>query len=180
MSSIFGGSASKSTSSNQNNQLLTNTFTPQMQTGVQGNTQMANMLGLNGAQGQNQAFQNWQNSTGYKFGLNQGIESINGNAATQGLMNSGATAKALETYGQNYANTQYGNYMNQLQNLVGNGNQAGQMLANSGQVQSSTGQGANGGIGGLISDGIGSILNGGAGAALGNVGSFAGSLAALL
>lgn len=158
MSNVFGKTNSVSSSGNNNMGLINSTYTPEMQSGVQASSQMANMLGLNGTQGQDQAFQNWQNSTGYQFGLNQGTQAINGNAATQGLMNSGATAKALQTYGQNYANTQYGNYTSQLQGLMNSGNQAGQTVANAGQVSNSQGAAANGGIGGLLGSVAGSML----------------------
>lgn len=158
MSNVFGKTNSISSSGNNNMGLINSTYTPEMQAGVQASGQMANMLGLNGTQGQDQAFQNWQNSTGYQFGLNQGTQAINGNAATQGLMNSGATAKALQTYGQNYANTQYGNYTSQLQGLMNSGNQAGSTVANAGQVSNSQGAAANGGIGGLLGSVAGSML----------------------
>lgn len=158
MSNVFGKAYSTSSSSNNNIHDVTNALDPVMNTGAQANSQIGNMLGLNGAQGQNQAFQNWQNSTGYQFGLNQGMNSITGNAATQGLLNSGSTAKALNTYGQNYANTQYGNYTNQLQGLTSSGLGASSSIANVGQRSNSEGQGANGGVGGLISSGIGSML----------------------
>lgn len=108
------------------------------------------MLGLGGGDAQNQAFKNWQNSTGYQFGLNQGEQSINGNAAAQGLLGSGATGKALESYGQNYANTQYGNYTNQLQQLLNSGNQSAGILAGAGQHSSSSATQNTGGTGAAI------------------------------
>jgi hypothetical protein len=65
----------------------------------------------------NQAFNNYQNSTGYQFQLGQGTQAINANAATTGMLNSGANAKALEGYGQNLASTTFGNYLSQLGGL---------------------------------------------------------------
>jgi len=115
------------------------------------------MLGLNGTPAQNQGFTNWQNSTGYQFGKQQGMNSITGNAATQGLLNSGGTLKALDTYGQNYANTQYGNYTNQLQGLLNSGNQAGSVIGNAGNVSQSTGTNNIFGQGGIPA-GIGQLL----------------------
>lgn len=144
MSSIFGGDKSStqqqatSTSDNQAYPMLSNALNPTIQTGGQANNQLGNMLGLNGAQGQNDAFKNWQGSTGYQFGLNQGMQAINGNAAASGVLNSGATAKALNTYGQNYANTQYGNYTNQLQGLAGNGLAGAGVVAGAGQESHSS------------------------------------------
>jgi hypothetical protein len=122
--------------------------------GASAGNQIANMLGLNGSQGQNQGFQNWQNSTGYQFGLNQGTHSITGNAAAQGLLGSGSTAKALDTYGQNYANTQYGNYTSQLQGLLNSGIQAGGTIGGAGQVSNSTGSGSSGQKGSTLGAGL--------------------------
>lgn len=142
MSSIFGGSNSSSSGSslsqNQAYPYLQGALSGTVSQGTGAGNQIADMLGLNGPQSQNQGFQNWQGSTGYQFGLNQGMDSINGNAATQGLLNSGATAKALQTYGQNYANTQYGNYTNQLQSLLGSGLQGAGVIGGAGQKSTST------------------------------------------
>lgn len=158
MSSIFGHSEAKSKTNNTNLGMLNSTWTPTMNQGVQAGGAIANMLGLNGPQGQNQAFDNWRGSTGYQFGMNEGMHAINGNAATQGLLNSGATAKALNTYGQNYADTQYGNYTNQLMGLLNGGLNAGNMLTQAGQQTTSVGGGKNGGVGGLIGSVAGSML----------------------
>jgi hypothetical protein len=162
MSSIFGPAASSSqqSSTNQAYPYLQGALSGTVSNGTGAGNQIANMLGLNGTQSQNAGFQNWQNSTGYQFGLNQGTSAITGNAATQGLLNSGSTLKALDTYGQNYANTQYQDYLNPLQSLLGSGLQAGGVLAGAGNTSqgSSTGQGYNGGTGGLASAGIGSLL----------------------
>lgn len=167
MSSLFGPSASHSSSSsfsnNVNNPLITSAFTPFLNTAGTANGALSAMLGLGGdTQAQDDAFANWRKNTGYQFAFNQGLDAINGNAAAQGLLNSGATAKALNTYGQNFANTQYGNYTNQLQGLINNGFQGGQLIANTGQQSqsqsSSTGQGANGGIGNLVGNAVGAFL----------------------
>lgn len=169
---IFGGNSSQSSSKNSSlsNNLaypgLSTALTPQVNNATGSSNQMANMLGLNGAQGQNQGFQNWQNSTGYQFGLDQGTQAITGNAAATGLLNSGATAKALNTYGQNYANTQYGNYFNQLMGLQNSGNQAAGVVAGAGQQSQSQG----------TSQSTGSQSSGGLGGALGSIGSSLGSL----
>lgn len=158
MSQIFGGSSqqsnSSSSSTNQAYPYLQGALSGTVGQGTGAGTQIADMLGLNGNQSQNQGFQNWQNSTGYQFGLDQGTQAITGNAATQGLLNSGSTLKAVDTYGQNYANTQYGNYTNQLQSLLGSGLSASGILAGAGNTSqsngSSSGSSNNGGIGGAI------------------------------
>jgi hypothetical protein len=120
--------------------MLSSALGGQVSTGTSASNQLANLLGLNGTPAQTQGFQNFQNSTGYQFGLNQGTQAITQNAATAGLLNSGSTAKALDTYGQNYANTQYQNYLNPLQSLVGSGTSAANAISGAGQQSSSQSQ----------------------------------------
>lgn len=64
------------------------------------------------------AYQNYLNSTGYNFQLQQGSDAITGNAASKGLLNSGATAKALTSYGQNLGATTFNNYLGQMSGLA--------------------------------------------------------------
>lgn len=152
MSSIFGGSQQQSSGQSTNQSQSSNQAYPFIQQALGGTvnqgagagSQLSDMLGLNGTPAQSQGFTNWQNGTGYQFGLNQGLDSVSGNAAAQGLLGSGATAKALTTYGQNYANTQYGNYTNQLQSLLGSGISAGNTIGGTGQQSSSQSQSTNG------------------------------------
>lgn len=66
----------------------------------------------------NPAYQNYLKSTGYNFQLQQGSNAITGNAAAKGMLNSGATGKALTTYGQNLASTTFNNYLGQMTNLA--------------------------------------------------------------
>ena len=150
MSTLFGGSNNSSASSNQAYPYLQGALGGTVTQGTGAGTQIANMLGLNGAPAQNQGFTNWQNSTGYQFGKQQGLDSITGNAATQGLLNSGGTLKALDTYGTNYANTQYGNYVNQLQGLLGSGLQGAGILSSAGNVSHSSGSSNTGGLGAFL------------------------------
>jgi hypothetical protein len=157
---FFGGSKSStsSSSSNQAYPYLQGALGGTVSNGTGAGNQIANMLGLNGAQAQNQGFNNWRNSTGYQFGLQQGVDSITGNAATQGLLNSGSTLKALDTYGQNYANTQYGNYVNQLQGLLGSGLQGAGILGSAGYTSQSQGTSSSAPQGGGAGSFIGSLL----------------------
>lgn len=153
MSDIFGGSKQQSTSSNQAFPYLQGALGGTIGQGGQAGSAIANMLGLNGGGAQDQGFQKFRDSTGYKFGLDQGLQSITGNAATQGLLNSGGTLKAMDTYGQNYANTQYQNYLNPLQSLLSSGLQGAGVLSSAGNVSQSSGsstKGAGGFIGSLL------------------------------
>lgn len=78
------------------------------------------LLGTAPAQdGTKNAFNNYLNSTGYQFQMDQGSKAITGSAAARGILNSGSTAKALQTYGQNTAQGSFNNYLNQLTNLSG-------------------------------------------------------------
>jgi hypothetical protein len=80
--------------------------------------QLAGLLGVGGnPQQAQQAFNNYQNSTGYNFQLQQGQRALNSNAASSGLLDSGANAKALAGYGQNLASTTFNNYLGQLGGL---------------------------------------------------------------
>lgn len=80
----------------------------------------------------NPAFQNYLNSTGYNFNLQQGENAITGNAAAKGVLNSGATAKALTSYGTNLANNYFNTYLGQLGGLASS--QGGLASAYGGQV----------------------------------------------
>ena len=86
------------------------------QQGTQG--AIAGLLGQGPNSAANQAaFNNYLGSTGYQFQLGQGTQAINANAATSGLLQSGANAKALAGYGQNLASTTFNNYLGQLGGL---------------------------------------------------------------
>lgn len=158
MSDIFGGSKQSSNQSSvSNNQAfpqLQGALTGGINQGGQAGSLLGNLLGLGGGAAQTAGFNQFRDSTGYQFGKQQGMDSITGNAATQGLLNSGGTLKALNTFGQNYADTQYGNYTGLLQNQVNSGLQGAGVLAGAGQQSMSTGSSKgssnNGGAGGFI------------------------------
>lgn len=153
---LFGGSKQKANSSNQAYGYLQDALGGGIQQGGQAGSAIANMLGLNGSGAQNQGFNNFRNSTGYQFGMDQGMQAITGGAATKGLLNSGSTLKGLNQFGQQFANSQYGDYMNQLQGLQGAGLQGAGVLSSAGNVSSSKGRstkGAGGFIGDMMSKG---------------------------
>lgn len=101
----------------QNNAL----YQPYIDRGNTAGNALSGFLGLNGAQPQSDAFKNYLSSTGYNFQLDQGVNAINSNKATAGLLNSGANLKALNKYGQGVASTYAGNYTNDLQGVAGMG-----------------------------------------------------------
>lgn len=99
----------------------------------------------------NSAFNNYLNSSGYQFQLKQGTNAITGSAAAKGILNSGATAKALTGYGQDLASTTFNNYLNQLGTVAERGLTAsGQIGAAGTQGGATAAQATAGGVGSAI------------------------------
>lgn len=112
---------------------------------------------------------------GYQFRINQGNNAIQGSAAAQGGLLSGATLKALQNYGQESASQEYQNaynrfnadqtnQYNRLSNLVGIGQNAAAQTGNAGTqtaqaIANNTMQGANSQAAGTIAAGN-SVANG--------------------
>lgn len=61
---------------------------------------------------------------GYQFRLNEGLKSGRNIAGARGMLNSGATGKALTRYGQDYASNEFGNVYNRLMGAAGQGQNA--------------------------------------------------------
>lgn len=103
------------------------------------------LLGLGGdTAAANAAYQNYLGSTGYKFQLGQGQQAVDSNAASKGMLNSGATAKALTQYGQNLGSSYFNNYLGQLGGL--NSQYQGTVNAGLGAAQAVGQAGTQGGI----------------------------------
>lgn len=150
---LFGGSSEESQShqSNQAFPYLQGALSGTIGQGTAAGSAIANMLGLNGGGPQNEGFNNFRNSTGYQFGMDQGMRSITGGAATKGLLNSGSTLKGLNTFGQQYANSQYGSYMDRLSGLLDSGLTGAGVLSSAGNVSNSSSEGSSSkGMGGFI------------------------------
>jgi hypothetical protein len=111
----------------------------QAQSGV---TQLGNVLGLNGANGNATAQQTLQATPGYGFQVNAGNNAINAQAAATGMNGSGNQALALSNYNQGVAGTTYNNYVSQLQPFLGASNAAAGGIAgvNMGQGNQLAGQ----------------------------------------
>lgn len=60
-----------------------------------------------------------QSLPGYQFGLQQGNQALERNAAASGQLRSGGEQIALQQYNQNYANSYYNNMLSQLSQLSG-------------------------------------------------------------
>ena len=99
----------------------TNQLSPWTTTGVPANAQESNLLGLNGQPAADAAMSTYQQSPGYQWQIGQGLRAVDAGAAAQGMLRSGATLKAEQTFGQGLADTDFGNYWNRLQQLSSGG-----------------------------------------------------------
>lgn len=161
--SLLGGQSAKSNALAGFNYLSgKNGVQSFVDTGRNANTQQADLLGLNGAQGASRAgpaFQNYLNSSGYGFQRGEGTRAITGSTAARGLLNSGSTGKALMKYGQNLADTTFGNYLDRTGAVAGRGLQASGQIGQAGtqggataaDAQQSGISKAGGILGGLVS-----------------------------
>ena len=77
----------------------------------------ANALGLNGAAGNEAATNAFQAGPGYQFALDQGLQALNRNAASRGMLASGNNTQDIIKYAQGLANQEYGNWQNRLGNF---------------------------------------------------------------
>ncbi|ENU45344.1 DNA transfer protein p32 [Acinetobacter nosocomialis] len=142
---------------------------PYMQAGYDALKQLMGGMGQNGQFMQAYNGQDIYNDPSYKFRLNQGLNAVQGGAAAQGGLLSGATQKALNDYAQNFASQEYQNaynrynadqtnQYNRLSNLVGLGQSAAAGVGNAGMqtgqaIANNTMAGANAQAAGTIAAG---------------------------
>ena len=77
----------------------------------------SDLSGANGPDAATAAMANFQTDPGYQFQLQQGLRAVDAGAASQGMLRSGATLKAEDTFGQGLAEQDFTNYYNRLYNL---------------------------------------------------------------
>jgi hypothetical protein len=83
---------------------------------------------------QQAAFAAFRATPGYQFGLTEGMNTIQSGAAARGQLNSGKTLRALQRYGNDYADQQgYTPYMNRLASLFGGAQTAAGGIGGAGQ-----------------------------------------------
>lgn len=99
-------------------------YSPYRQGGQQAYGTLADLAGLNGAGAGQAAMGQFQQSPGYQFRQQEGINALDRSASSRGMLNSGAQMKAINDYGQNMASSEYGNWLQQLQGLNQQGFQA--------------------------------------------------------
>jgi hypothetical protein len=120
------------------------------------------------------AFNNFAHSAGIDFQLQQGTNALQHSAAARGLLQSGATLKALQGYGQNTAlNNYFLPYMGLLQGQQATGAQSGAAISGVGSNFGNTVSNIYGGQANAIQNGANAtsnaaLLRGQANANLGN------------
>ena len=162
--------AAKSESINTNKDLINNTYSGSMSSGTGAQNFLAQLLGISpGAVGQGanaagggaeQGYNNYLQMAGYAPAMRQLAQGVTGQGAAAGILNSGSTAKALQTRGTELNQSFFNNYLQQLAGLSGLGLQAGNLVANVGQKSTNTGPKASG-LGSIASTvgGIASIFS---------------------
>jgi hypothetical protein len=104
---------------------------PWVTTGGTANTATGNAAGLNGQPGYDAAMAGFHTSPGYQFQLDQGLRAIDAGAAASGMLRSGATLKAEQTFGAGLADKEFTDYYNRLFDLskLGEGAASGSAAA---------------------------------------------------
>lgn len=160
MSKLFGGSKSGSSSSSSNRAYgaVSGAMNPLLGQAGTGANALAALLG-----GDTTGFDAYKKATGFDAMAEQGSRGITGNAAAGGLLRSGSTGKALQTFGQNLQDQFAGSYMDRLLQQAGIGFNAANAMTGAGATSQSTQKSkSKPGIGGLLGAGL-SIASGGFG-----------------
>lgn len=155
--SVLGASAQKKaagkaadvaqSTANQNNALTREIYgnnvgilSPYVNRGNAAGNAFNELLGLGAAAAPSaaSAFDQYRNSTGYQFRVDEGNKAINQGYAARGQLESGAAMKALQARGQNLATDDFKDYLGLLGNQQGVGLSAGSALAGVGQQYAGT------------------------------------------
>ncbi len=134
---------------------------PTQERGESASNLIASLLGLSDDPGAGAvALRDFRESTGFQDRLRRGSEAITGNAAAAGLLDSGATARALQDRGQQMASESLNNFLAQLMGVSQQGFGASSGIANlrSGGATQAAGARATGRMG--QADAIGNALAG--------------------
>ena len=123
--SLFGGSSS----GNNAWAALSGPLTSMANTGATALNNLSSNLG---------SFQQYKDNSGYNAALNQGQVNTAGTNAARGLLNSGATGKALATFDSNLGQQSYNNYLGQLGTVASLGTGGAGAASSSGQSTSSS------------------------------------------
>jgi hypothetical protein len=127
-------------------------------------------------------YEGYQQSPGYEFRLQEGVDAIDASGAAAGNLFSGATLKRLNRFGQDFATADYTNHLNRLFNLSGSGQnaaaglgslganfaaQGSNALANAGNAQAAGAINTTNAINGFLGNAVGAFGFGGGGSGAG-------------
>ncbi len=149
MSKIFGGSKQSGSSSNRAYGDIRGAMNPLLGNAGTGANALQALLS-----GDTSGLDAYKDATGFDFAAEQGSRGITGNAAAGGLLRSGSTGKALQSFGQNINQQFAGNYMDRLLQQANLGFSAANAMAGAGNVQQQSSKskpGLSGLIGGIAS-----------------------------
>lgn len=139
---------------------------PYMEAGTNALAPQQALLGLQGQEAADTAMQNFQQSPGYQYQLDQGLRAVDAGAAAKGMLRSGATLKAEQTLGNNLAAQDFGAYYNRLAGLAGLGQSsaagvgaAGNKTAAEQAQTSASASSAQSSLYGQAAQGIGNAIN---------------------
>jgi len=140
--SLFGGSKQSSKSDNQAFGTINSALAPTLgfvQAGGQGAQDLLS--------GNSSGFDAFKRAIGFDAMAERGSRGVTNNAAAGGLLRSGSSSMALQRYGQELQNETASDYLSQMFNLAGLGNQSAGILSNAGQRSVSSGNSSPGGLG---------------------------------
>lgn len=143
MSNLLGGNSKTSQSSTSQNLAYPGAVSSLGST-AGGTGDLSSLLGslLSGGSAGAQGLASFQNSSGYQNQLDSGSRAITDNAASRGLLQSGATGQALSSYGTNLANQSFNNYLSQVLGAGNQGIAAQNAITAAGQTSNSKGSGS--------------------------------------
>jgi hypothetical protein len=121
------------------------------------------LAGANGPDAATAAMANFHTDPGYQFQLDQGLRAVDAGAASKGILRSGATIKAEDTFGTGLADQSFTNYYNRLFGLSQLGEQAAAAGSTTAGTAGTLAQGAGNtqaGILGNTAAGIGTTISG--------------------
>jgi hypothetical protein len=105
-----------------------------------------------------------ESTPGYQANLQSGLNAVQGSAAAQGMLNSGNVLSALQTYGQNYEQSQLTNQELLLAQLaganIGSPGTAGQILQSQNSLNQSSASALGSAVGNATSSGLSSYFGG--------------------
>ena len=108
---------------------------PFYKTSVDANNSLRRLMGMDGGN----TLEELQSDPGYQIRLSEGMNGVQHSAAARGGLLSGATLKAMQKYGQDFASNEYTNRYNRLSSLAGNGQVAGNMNSSGANFGSNAG-----------------------------------------